>query len=133
VEHNVEGRDAVGVHQPPHGGAALGGGDVLGERVGAADGADGHQVDADDEGADRGMVNGDLHPPSRRGAEVEHGARCRDEAVARVELEQLEGRTTPVPLVLGEVVELVLPLLPLGLTHLLRLCFNRRRRAGGGN
>lgn len=118
VEHDVERGDAVGVHQPPHRGTALGGGDVLDERVGAADGADGHEVDAHDEGSHGGMVDGHLDPPSRRGAEVEHRARRREEAEPRVELEQLEGRATPVPLLLGEVVELVLPALPLRLTHL---------------
>jgi len=122
VEHDVEGGDAVGVHKPPHRGAALGGGDILGERVGTTDGADGDEVDADDEGSHGGMVDGHLDPPSWRGTEVEHRASRREEAEPRVELEQLERRATPVPLLLGEVVELVLTLLPLRLAHL------RRRR-----
>jgi hypothetical protein len=124
VEHDVESGDAVGVHEPPHRGTALGGGDVLGERVGPADGAYGNEVDADNEGTHGSMVDGHLDPPSRRGAEVKHRARRREEAEPRVELEQLERRATPVPLLLGEVVELVLTLLPLRLAHLRR----RRRR-----
>lgn len=123
MEHDVEGGDAVGVHEPPHSCAAFGGSDVLGERVGPADGADGDEVDPDDEGSHGGMVDGHLDPPSRRGAEVEHRPRRRQEAEPRVELEQLERRATPVPLLLGEVVVLVLALLPLRLAHL-----RRRRR-----
>ena len=83
----------------------------------AADGADEHEVDADDEGADGGTGDGHLNPAPRRRAEVEHGARRRDEPEAVVELLQLEGRVAPVALLLGEVVVLVLPLLPLRLAH----------------
>jgi hypothetical protein len=48
VKHGIEGYDSVGIRQHPDGGVTLGG-DVLGEQVGAADGADGDEVDADDE------------------------------------------------------------------------------------
>jgi hypothetical protein len=43
--------------------------------VGAADGADGHEVDADDEGADGGVLDGDLDPAPRPG----------EDSLARVE------------------------------------------------
>lgn len=120
MQHDVEGGAAIGVHKALDGGAASGRGDVLDQGMGATDGADREEIDADDEGADRGMANGDLEPPTGGGAEVEDGASGGQEAVFRIELQQLEGRTGAITLLLRQVVELILPLLSLDLPHLPR-------------
>lgn len=91
MENDVEGGAPVGLHEALDGGAASRGGDVLDERVGAADGADGEDVDSDNEGSDRGVADGDLKPASRGRAEVQDGAGGGEEAVLGVELEKLEG------------------------------------------
>lgn len=120
MEDDVEGGAAVLVHEAFDGGAASGGGDVLGEGVGAADGADVVKVDGDDKGADGGALDGDLGPAAGGGAEVEDGAGGAEEAELGVELGELKRRAGAVARLPGKTVVLVLPLLAL---HLLpHLC-----------
>lgn len=117
MEHDVEGGAAVLGHESLDGGAAGGGGDVGGEGEGAAEGADGDEIDAKEEGPDGGASGCDLEPASGRGAEVEEGAGGGEEPELGVELEELEGGSGSVALLLGEVVVLVQPVLPLRLPH----------------
>lgn len=117
MENNVEGGAAIGIHEALDGGSAFRCGDILDERMGATNGADREEVDTDDKGADGGVADCDLNPPSRGGAEVEYGASGGEESILGIELEELEGGTRAVALLLGEVVELVLALLSLHLPH----------------
>lgn len=113
MQHQIERRDPVGVHQPLDRRPAAGGGDVLDDGVGPADRRDGVEVDPEDERPHGGVPDGDLHPPARGSAKVEDGPRRRKDAVLGIYLEELEGGAGPEPLLLRQPVELVLPLLPL--------------------
>lgn len=89
MKHQIESRAAVLLHQLPEPGRALGLGDVLLDREGAADRGDGDQVDADDKAADGHALHCDLHPTAGGGAEVEDGVRGVEELVLGVELSEL--------------------------------------------
>lgn len=98
VEDDVEGAAAVLVHELLDGGSAALGGDVLLDGEGAAYGANGEEIDAEDEAADGDMADGDLHPTAGGGAEVEDGAGGGEEAELGIELEELEGGTGAITL-----------------------------------
>lgn len=89
MKHQIKGRAAVLLHQPPQLGDALSPRDVLLDREGAANRSDGDQVDADDEAADGDALDGDLHPTAGGVAEIEDGVGGVEEGVLGVELEEL--------------------------------------------
>lgn len=122
MEDDIEGGAAVGVHKALDGSTAFGGGDVLDKGVSTANRSDWEEINAEDERAYGSMINSYLEPPAGSGAKVEDGAGGGEEPVFGVELEELEGGARAVALLLGEVVILVLTLLPLHLAH-------RRRRS----
>lgn len=117
MQHNIEGSDSVFSEKPLNGGAALRVSDILLNGEGAANGADREEIDTDDERADGDALNGDLHPTSGGGAEIEDGVSAGEEGVLGIELDELEGGTRTEALFLGEMVELVQTMLSLDLSH----------------
>lgn len=89
MQYQVEGWAAALGHDMLDARAALRLGDVLLDSEGAADGGDGDEVDAEDEAADWNALDGDLHPSTGGGAEVEDGVGGAEEGELGVELEQL--------------------------------------------
>lgn len=101
MKHDVECAAAILVHELLDGGSAALGGDVLLDGEGATYGSNGEEIDAEDEAADGDMSDGDLHPSSGGGAEVEDCAGGGEEAELGVELEELEGGTGAEALLFG--------------------------------
>ena len=64
-------------------------------------------VDAHDHGRGGACLGAHLRPRAGRAAQVEHNASLAQQVVLFVELDQLERRTRPEPLLLGQVVEFV--------------------------
>ena len=67
----------------------------------------GREVDADDSGGQWHVLLRHLQPTAGGGAEVEARARAGEEVILAVELDELEGRTRAVTLLLREVIELI--------------------------
>lgn len=101
VQHQIERPASVLAHEPLDGGPALGLGDVLLDADGAAHGADGDEVDPDDEAADGDSLDGYLHPAAGGGAEVEDAAGGAEEAELGVELDELPCRAGSVAVFFG--------------------------------
>lgn len=89
MEYDVECGATVIGHELLDAALTLGPGDILLDGDGAADGGDWRKVDADDEVANGDVLDGDLHPSSGGGAEVEDGGGRFEEVVLGVELDQL--------------------------------------------
>ena len=96
------------LHLLAHDAAALLGGDVRDVRDYVADGPDGEEVDGNNEGLSGHGLGADLGEAARGGAEVDADLRFLEEVVLLVDLDQLEGGTGAVPLLLGQVVVLIL-------------------------
>lgn len=79
------------------------GGDILGECNYTRNGADGDEIDADDERVERHSFGCDLQPPSRCSAQVDAASGRLEERVLFVELDELERRTGSVALFSEEV------------------------------
>lgn len=87
MENNVEGGAAVVIHELLDAGPALGLGDVFLDGDGATDGGDRGEINADDEVVDGDALDGDLHPTTGGGAEIENGVCGFEEAELGVELD----------------------------------------------
>ena len=128
MQHDVKSNAPAVGHCLLDGRAATRRGDVFHQGGGTADGADGEEVEAEDEGTGGRAGDGDLKPAAGGGAEVEHAAGAVEEPELVVELEELEGGARAVALLLGEMVELVQPLLSLGFPHRGFLALSLRRQ-----
>lgn len=107
VDNQIEGLDAVLLEHLLDLGPALGARDVLLDRDAVFDGADGDEIDTEDEAADGGFLDGDLHPTPGGGAEIEDGSGFVEEGVLGVELDELVGGSRAEAALLGEAVVLV--------------------------
>ena len=116
MNNEIESLDAVLVKHLPDLGPALGPGDVLLDGDAAADGLDGDEIDPEDEAADGDLLDGDLHPTTGGGAEIEDGSGFVEEGELFVELEELVRGTGAEAALLRELVVLIQTLTPFELT-----------------
>jgi len=87
-----------------NGRAALVGGNVALEGDCFRDGLDWRKIDTNDQTLDRHGLGGDLHPRTGRGTQIDKTSRLLEEAIFLVQLDQLEGGTSAVALLFGEMV-----------------------------
>ena len=116
VKNQIESFDAVLFEHLLDLGPALGPRDILLDRDAAADGLDGDEIDPEDEAADGDLLEGDLHPTTGGGAEIEDGSGFVEEGVLVVELDELVGGTGAEAALLGELVVLIQTMLSFELT-----------------
>ena len=98
------------------------GGDITGDELAALERCDLHQIDTNNSRPSRHLLRRHLRPRTRRRAQIDKRLRLRQKVVLLVQLDQLEGGTTPVPHCLRKLIELVKTILCL-LLFSRHLCF----------